>query len=88
MPVVSPADSSIVAISFGVIVLCYFVPTFIAYARRHPKRRTIFLLDLLAGWTVIGWVIAGVWSSIPDMEAGGGPAGALEKFPERRKLAS
>jgi hypothetical protein len=36
------------------LVALYFLPTFIAAHRGHPVGG-IFLLNLLFGWTVIGW---------------------------------
>ncbi len=42
----------------------YFIPTIIALSRNHRNRLGIFLLNLLAGWTFLGWVGALVWSVI------------------------
>jgi uncharacterized membrane protein len=36
----------------------YFLPTILANARHRPNTMTIFLIDLLLGWTGIGWVVA------------------------------
>ncbi len=36
----------------------YLLPTIIAYKKRHPSKRTIFIIDLVFGWSVIGWVLA------------------------------
>ncbi|MBS4088738.1 MULTISPECIES: superinfection immunity protein [Pseudomonas] len=53
-----------------VVFMVYFMPCLNAYHRRHPNFNSIFLLNLLLGWTLIGWVIAIVWSasSIPPVE--------------------
>jgi hypothetical protein len=50
-------------IIIGLIVL-YFLPTLQAFTkgRRHPNANAIFALNLLLGWTVIGWVGALVWA--------------------------
>ena len=40
----------------------YFIPTFIAVARRQRNILSIFILNLLLGWSVIGWVISLVWA--------------------------
>ena len=40
----------------------YFLPAFIAGMRRHTNAAAIFILNLLLGWSFIGWVIALVWS--------------------------
>lgn len=42
--------------------LLYFVPTIIAIKRKHKSTGGIVALNLLAGWTFIGWLIALVWS--------------------------
>jgi hypothetical protein len=42
----------------------YFVPTIIAFSRNHKNKVAIFLLNLLAGWTFLGWVGALVWSVV------------------------
>jgi hypothetical protein len=40
----------------------YFIPTLIAYCRQHHNAGMIFFLNLIFGWTVIGWVIALFWA--------------------------
>lgn len=50
---------------FGFIVLgaVYFTPIFIAGSRQHPQRIPIALINILAGWTFVGWIAALVWAS-------------------------
>lgn len=36
----------------------YFLPSFVAAAVGHRNGRTIFLLNLFLGWTVLGWIVA------------------------------
>ncbi len=43
--------------------LAYFLPTIIALARGHHNGFAIFLTNLLLGWTLIGWIIALIWST-------------------------
>jgi Superinfection immunity protein len=40
----------------------YFLPWIVALVRNAPRMTAIFVLNLLLGWTVIGWVIALVWA--------------------------
>ena len=47
---------------FVLFVLVYFLPTIIAFTRRHPDALLIFLLNLFLGGTIVGWVIALIWS--------------------------
>ncbi len=53
----------------------YFAPAFIAAFRRHPSQNGIGALNLLLGWTFIGWVVALVWSL----------SGEAGRRPERKK---
>ena len=46
------------------IVVLYFLPSLIAYLRRHKNIQAIFALNFLLGWTVLGWVGSLVWSVI------------------------
>lgn len=46
---------------FALIVL-HFLPAIIALARGHHNGFAIFLTNLLLGWTVIGWIVALIWS--------------------------
>ena len=41
----------------------YFVPTIIAFKNRHPKRIMIFLVDLILGVTIFGWIGALLWAT-------------------------
>jgi hypothetical protein len=39
-----------------------FLPTIIAAIRHNHATGRIFLLNLLLGWTGIGWIVALVWA--------------------------
>jgi hypothetical protein len=43
-------------------VALYFIPSFVAYARGHRNTSAIVVLNLLLGWTFIGWAISLVWA--------------------------
>jgi hypothetical protein len=47
---------------FLVCVALYLLPSLIAGKREHHQGWAIFVLNLLAGWTAIGWLLALVWS--------------------------
>lgn len=47
---------------FAVLVSLWLLPTIIAYARNHPRKVLVLLVDVFLGWTVVGWVVALVWS--------------------------
>jgi len=44
----------------------YLLPSALAVARRHRNRSALFLFNLLAGWTIVGWVICLIWAVIRD----------------------
>ncbi|KXX64208.1 hypothetical protein AY586_14620 [Marichromatium gracile] len=58
----------------------YFLPGLVAKGRRHSKTEAIFVLNLLLGWTFLGWVGALVWAfteyNHPDDSAAGQPSAA------------
>lgn len=61
------ADPPVWAIVFWTAVLAagaavYFLPAIVAFRRGHLNRNAILMLNLLLGWTVLGWAAAMVWS--------------------------
>lgn len=44
----------------------YFLPAFLA--RNKPNFTSILILNILAGWTFIGWIIALVWAISSDSQ--------------------
>lgn len=44
------------------VLLIYIYPTVAAIDHHHPQRWAIGLLNLLLGWTFLGWVAALVWA--------------------------
>jgi hypothetical protein len=52
-----------IRVALAVVALAlYFVPSFIAVNKNKRNKNAIFALNLLLGWTFIGWVVALVWS--------------------------
>ena len=79
-------DSVILAV-IGFVI--YFLPTMSAYSRKHRSAGGIFLLNLLLGWTLLGWIIAAVWSATGDVKTGDPSAPSPEthiRCPECREL--
>ncbi len=69
---VMPVDTPLGLIErlLGVLlaVPIYLLPTFVAQGRHHRKRKVIMLLNIFLGWTVMGWVVALLWSATADVE--------------------
>jgi ABC-type transport system involved in cytochrome c biogenesis permease component len=49
-----------------IILLVYFMPTVIALLSKKKNTLAILTLNLLLGWTVLGWIIALVWAVTKD----------------------
>jgi hypothetical protein len=58
MPPVLSWLIGIAAVVVGAII--YFAPSVIG--DRKANRWAIFILNLLAGWTIVGWIVAMVWA--------------------------
>ena len=52
----------LLAIIIAFVTGGYLIPFSVALWRAHPETTKIFLLNLLLGWTVIGWIVALFWS--------------------------
>jgi hypothetical protein len=67
----------------------YFLPSIIAGMRNHPSIVAIVLLNTLAGWTFIGWLVSLIWSVINQPTASVPPVDSvvLSQADELNKLA-
>jgi Superinfection immunity protein len=64
----SGAGFGSVASVLGLFV-AYFLPTIIAASRGHLSTGAIFVVNLLAGWTIVCWLWALIWSLTGNTEA-------------------
>ena len=55
-------DFAVFMAIIGAGTLVLLVPVFIAFYRRHPNRWAIFIVTVVFGGTLIGWLGALVWS--------------------------
>jgi hypothetical protein len=67
---VNPHDTSYGLAYLIVLAAVYFIPAVVAYNRRHHNAHAIFMLDLLLGWTLLGWILALVWACTRPQPAG------------------
>lgn len=54
---------------FIVFIAAYLTPTIVAAARGHQNLMAIAALNILLGWTFVGWVVAFVWSLTSNVAA-------------------
>lgn len=45
-----------------IIFTLYFLPSFVAMDKCHRDEKSIFVLNIVGGVTVIGWLVAMAWS--------------------------
>lgn len=53
------------------LLAAYFIPFFIATGRKHRFTTAIGLINLLLGWTGIGWLAAIIWAVNRDVREAG-----------------
>jgi hypothetical protein len=55
----------------GVIAgaIIYFLPTVIAKNRQMDGIPALFLVNLLLGWTLIGWIVVLLWAALGQTRA-------------------
>lgn len=56
-------DATTFAIIVVIAVVVNFIPSFIAFSRDHPQRILILVINLLMGWTIIGWAALLFWAT-------------------------
>jgi hypothetical protein len=49
-------------IALGIVgifsALIYFAPTIIAFNREHGNKYVVLIINIVFGWTLIGWLVA------------------------------
>ena len=61
-------------------IAVYFLPALTAVLRNHKDNAAVFVINLFAGWTLIGWIVAMVWAVKAGCEM------PVKDEPETRRL--
>ena len=87
-----PANPGLASGIIGLLLLAlYFLPAVVAKLRAHHQRGAILTLNILLGWTLLGWVVSFVWAvtavrpaspAVPSPEPAQ-PKPSLPREPER-----
>jgi len=64
-------DPTIIPLAIGV----YLIPAMIGAMRCHTNRLAILVLNILLGWSIIGWIGALVWACTNNPAPGGATNG-------------
>lgn len=58
------AHSALLWLVIGIVILIvHFIPSYLAYSNNHPSKGLILVLNILMGWTGLGWIILLIWAS-------------------------
>jgi len=49
-------------LAIAIVIAAYLAPSIIAFYRKHRSIGSIIAINVLLGWTVIGWIWAFIWS--------------------------
>ena len=60
----------------ALLILFYLLPTWLAFDQGHRRRVTIGVLNVLLGWTIIGWFGLLLWSMTRSRRDSQEPLGA------------
>ena len=60
----------LIVIFIAVGALLYFAPMVVAIRRKHPSMVGIAIVNMLFGWSLVGWVIALIWALGPLDQVG------------------
>jgi len=67
-------DGAILGLTILIGLSLYFLPTIVAEIRRTEHGAGIFWVNLIFGWTVLGWVAAFIWALAHQPSPKGEPA--------------
>jgi Superinfection immunity protein len=70
--------------ALALIVALYFLPSIVASSRKHHQTGAIIVLNLLLGWTVLGWILAMVWAATAVKTQPAQPLGGIMGAIQRR----
>ncbi len=80
--VTNMSDVAVNAIGLGFLVVFYLLPSIVALWNAHTRSGSIVLLNLLTGWTLLGWGVAMSWGMLSEREWRVGSWEAVLEEPE------
>lgn len=54
----SGGSGAAVVVLVLVLIVLYFIPTLVATSRKVTNSGSVFVINLLLGWSIIGWAVA------------------------------
>ena len=59
-------DNTLFVILLLLCLIIYMLPTLIAYARDIPSRAALTVVNIVFGWTLIGWLVCFLWATLAE----------------------
>lgn len=50
----------------ALFILVYFIPSIVAVSNKKKNDTAIIVMNILLGWTILGWIIALIWAFMKD----------------------
>lgn len=63
-------DGVILGVMITAGLSLYFLPTIVATVRRRRRLASIFSVNLIVGWTIVGWIATVIWVMESHSRAG------------------
>jgi T4 superinfection immunity protein len=63
-------NDAVAIIILMILATLYMLPTLIALYRDMPQRDTIAVLNLVFGWTLVGWIVTMILATNVAIEMG------------------
>jgi hypothetical protein len=57
-------------VGLAAVTFVYLFPTYLALVRKHVDWQGVLFVNILIGWTIVGWFILLVWALDTDKTAG------------------
>lgn len=55
---------------FLMLLSIYLLPGYVASSRNHQQSLAIWVLTIVGGWTMLGWIVALVWACTNTLPGG------------------
>ena len=61
-------EKQVVMLILNIVILAiiYFIPTVISIIKKHTYKLYIICINIILGWTLIGWLVCLIWSLIDN----------------------
>lgn len=55
-------------VTLALMFMAYWLPSLLAFHRRHKNRIAILAINFFFGWTVVAWIVTLIWACTNNTE--------------------